>query len=63
MTRREMYSRPNPRRRSQVDDRAARTETIVSFPATVVVVLVLVAVAIWWFFFAATPNQTPSSFL
>lgn len=53
MGRREMSNRPNPWRRSPRDDRAARTESIVSFVATVVVVLVLLAVAIWFFFFAA----------
>ncbi len=63
MARREMYNRPNPWRRRLGDDRAARTEAIVSFAATLVVVLVLIAVTIWFFFFAATPNQSPSSFL
>jgi len=58
-----MSNRPNPWRRSLGNDRAARTESIVSFVATLVVVLVLVAVTIWFFFFAATPNQSPSSFL
>lgn len=63
MSRREMSNRPSPWRRSLKDDRAAKTESIVSFVATLVVVLVVVALTIWFFFFAATPNQSPSSFL
>ncbi|MGI8579155.1 MAG: hypothetical protein ACR2K9_01210 [Solirubrobacteraceae bacterium] len=62
MARREMYNRPNPWRRRLGDDRAARTEAIVSFAATLVVVLVLIAMTIWFFFYATT-SPSASSFL